>query len=143
MQAHGEIPLHQIRDGVSEAGGFPDLLPLNNLGNAPAVDAHSLGPAKVDDDVIILRRADIPGFLESVLGAVIEPHCERTKRLPLDHALDFQSSHCGSLGFAIGFASRKTPGGQQGGRMTWTNTPKNRRLIPNPDHGDKQRSEEY
>ena len=66
---------------------------FNDFRNAVGVNADGFGFAKVNEQMVILRRADISGFLEKILFAIVEPDAKGTKRTPLNQILNFLNFH--------------------------------------------------
>ena len=67
--------------------------PLEDFNNAIGVNAHGFGLAEINQETVILWRADISGIFEGVLCPVVEADTKGTKRLAFYQTLNLCDFH--------------------------------------------------
>jgi hypothetical protein len=72
-------------------------LPLEDFNNAIGVNAHRFGLAEINQETVILWRADISGIFEGVLRTVVEADTKGAKRLAFHQTLNRRDFHGGKV----------------------------------------------
>ena len=72
-------------------------LPFEDFNNAIGVNADRFGLAEINQETVILGRADISGIFEGVLRTVVEADTKGAKRLAFHQIPDFCNFHGGKI----------------------------------------------
>jgi hypothetical protein len=95
-------------------------LSLEDFRDAIRIYAHRFRPAKINQQPVVLRRADISGVFEGVLRAVVESDGKGPKRAAFHPVSDFRNFHGEKVASDLEYGKRKIDRGLIGERLpTW------------------------